>query len=114
MFDRPETAADLRARSGELQTALAAAGFDLSGGITFSSTDPVANALLQQPDGARSDTASAWQGAGQGFGDPSAQDGSSGSPGRRATLFNVASELAVAGSHTLASGLARRGVDVRI
>ncbi len=59
-FESPQAAAELRARSNELQRALEQAGFDLSGGLSFDVAgdrgDGRGAAQQQQNDGA------AWRG----------------------------------------------------
>jgi hypothetical protein len=117
LFERPEAAAELRARSGELQSALAAAGFDVSAGLTFATAEPARTATAQNE--ARQDGAAAWQQAGQGLGqgggDQPRQDGSAGPATRPTTLFTAAADRAEAHNQALVAGArSRRGVDVRI
>ena len=65
-FDTPQAAAELRARSNELQQALAQSGFDVSGGMSFDvSTDRGQNgqAQNQQPEAGAAFRGKAFQAA---------------------------------------------------
>ncbi|MCR5874745.1 flagellar hook-length control protein FliK [Phenylobacterium sp. J426] len=50
-FENPQAAADLKARSGELQKALEQAGFDLSGGLSFDTPGDRGQARQDWQDG---------------------------------------------------------------
>ncbi|HTK34815.1 MAG TPA: flagellar hook-length control protein FliK [Caulobacteraceae bacterium] len=89
-FDRPESAAALKAQSGVLQAALERAGFDLSGGgLSFDAP---------------------------GSGGRQAQDGGQESSARAGRAFNTAAEVAVQTDRAAAtqSSRAQRGLDIRI
>jgi flagellar hook-length control protein FliK len=95
-FDNPQAAADVKARSADLQQALEQAGFDMSGGMNF-------------------DIAGQQNRQGQGF--SGAEDGQRGAGFRgrafKAALDNAGEADTAAGGLNLRRGL-RSAVDVRI
>ena len=102
-FDNPQAAAELRSRSGELQRALEQAGFDLSGGLNFSSGDQ--------------DRSGQWLASQQ---QQQQQQQQQGGDGWRGRAFQAALDVAVDVSDaaaTVALQLQRQsstGVDIRI
>ena len=56
-FDNPQSAAELRARAGELQHALEQSGFDLTGGLSFDVAGDNGQGRQAQGDGANSGAA---------------------------------------------------------
>jgi hypothetical protein len=93
-FDTPQAAQELRARSADLQRALAQAGFDLSGGMSF-------------------DVAGQQNRQGQGFAETQDRGGSFRGRAFQAALVNAGEADQPAGGLSLRRGL-RAGVDVRI
>jgi hypothetical protein len=116
-FERPQSAADLGARSDELQNALAQAGFDLTGGgLRFVAHSAPADTSTQAAANA---SAGSWSlgGQGGGFGGGSGQSSTTGdnAGGRQARV--LLSGISPDGGLTASierSVYATRAVDVRI
>ena len=122
-FERPESAAELGARSGELQAELKAAGFDLSAGALTLSVAASADASPQPAASTAGQTFAGQSGLGQsssGFGQ-AGSDASGGQTGGRAgglgaRAFGAAAQLADAGPAAAFSRPSdlRSALDIRI